>query len=76
MTWNTSKQQGTKHNDACTRAFTNLSPLGCCPRCDELELAVSPGLAGIMLQKRRKRLRQELLQHISRRAVSMTRLLR
>lgn len=36
MAWTTNKQVGTKHNDACTRAFANISPLGCCPRCDEL----------------------------------------
>lgn len=42
MAWNTDKQQGTKHNDACTRAFANLSPLGCCPRCDELRAGAKP----------------------------------
>lgn len=36
MAWPTKPQQGTKHNNSCTRAFANLSPLGCCPRCDEL----------------------------------------
>lgn len=42
MTWKTTKQQGTKHNDSCTRAFSNLSPLGCCPRCDELRAGSKP----------------------------------
>jgi hypothetical protein len=42
MARNTSKQQGTKHNDSCTRAFANLSPLGCCPRCDELRAGSKP----------------------------------
>lgn len=41
MSWN-NKQTGTKHNDSCTRAFANLSPLGCCPRCDELRNGSKP----------------------------------
>lgn len=42
MAWTTTKQQRTTHNDACTRAFANLSPLGCCPRCDELRNGSKP----------------------------------
>ncbi len=42
MAWPTNKQQGTQHNDACTRAFANLSPAGCCPRCDELRAGAKP----------------------------------
>lgn len=42
MAWPTKTQQGTKHNDSCTRAFANLSPLGCCPRCDELRAGSKP----------------------------------
>ncbi len=42
MAWKTNKPAGTKHNDACTRAFANLSPLGCCPRCDELRAGAKP----------------------------------
>lgn len=26
----------TKHNSTCSMSFGRLSPLGCCPRCDEL----------------------------------------
>ena len=42
MAWKTTKPAGTQHNDACTRAFANLSPLGCCPRCDELRAGAKP----------------------------------
>ncbi len=42
MAWNTNKPAGTKHNDACTRAFAKVSPLGCCPRCDELRAGAKP----------------------------------
>lgn len=35
----------TKHGAACTRAFANLSPLGACPRCDELR-AGAPARVG------------------------------
>lgn len=42
MAWTTNKPVGTKHNDSCTRAFANLSPLGCCPRCDELRAGAKP----------------------------------
>lgn len=45
MAWPTKQSTGTKHNDSCTRAFANLSPLGCCPRCDELRNG-SPARAG------------------------------
>lgn len=40
MAW--TKQQGTKHSAACTRAFAFLSPLGACPRCDELRAGARP----------------------------------
>lgn len=36
MAWKSNKQEGTRHNDLCSMAFGNYSPLGCCPRCDEL----------------------------------------
>jgi hypothetical protein len=42
MAWPTKQSSGTKHNDVCTRAFANLSPLGCCPRCDELRNGSKP----------------------------------
>ncbi len=42
MAWSTNKPAGTKHNDSCTRAFANLSPLGCCQRCDELREGAKP----------------------------------
>lgn len=42
MAWKTTKPAGTQHNDSCTRAFANLSPAGCCPRCDELRNGSKP----------------------------------
>lgn len=37
MTWKKANNPVTvKHNDMCTMAFGRWSPVGCCPRCDEL----------------------------------------
>lgn len=35
-------QNETKHNDKCVMAFGKYSPIGDCPRCDELRNGAAP----------------------------------